>query len=64
MRIISSEEAAQVRKVRDSYAKTGDCNPEYQREFDALSDLRMAEMADNYRRHRGLPPNAKTPYGR
>jgi hypothetical protein len=64
MRIISSQETAQVRKVRDAYAKTGDCNPEYRREFDVLSDMRMKEMAANYRYHRGLPPDGKTPYDR
>lgn len=64
MRIISSQETSQVRKVRDAYAKTGDCNPEYRREFDALSDMRMREMAANYRYHRGLPPDGKTPYDR
>jgi hypothetical protein len=52
----------QARKVRDAYFKTGGLNPEYEKEFDILSDMRRASMAQNFRNERGLPPNAKTPY--
>lgn len=62
MIIDSKEVAAQAQKVRQAYAKTGDCNPEYRREFDVLSDMRRKEMADKFRDERGLPPDAKTPY--
>lgn len=55
-------EAAQAKKVRAAYATTHDVNPDYVREFEILADMRRANMAYAYRRVRGLPPNAKTPY--
>lgn len=55
-------EAAQAQKVREAYATTGSVNPEYQKEHSRLSDLRRANMANQFRRERGLNPNAKTPY--
>lgn len=53
---------AQAQKVRAAYAKTGSVNPEYEREFDTLSDMRRADMAEDFRHQRGLPPSEKTPY--
>ncbi|AGN82453.1 MULTISPECIES: hypothetical protein [Pseudomonas] len=53
---------AQAQKVEAAYAVTGSVNPEYEREFDILSDMRRAEMAKEFRSERGLPPTAKTPY--
>lgn len=55
-------EAIQAQKVRAAYAKTGGINPEYEREFDKLSDMRRANMATQFRSERGLPPDANTPY--
>lgn len=53
---------AQAQKVRAAYATTGNVNPDYEREFDILSDMRRAVMAQNFRNERGLPPSARTPY--
>ncbi|MHC5194845.1 hypothetical protein ACYSUW_13920 [Pseudomonas frederiksbergensis] len=55
-------EAAQAKKVREAYATTGSVNPAYEKAHSKLSDMRRANMADQYRRARGLSPNAKTPY--
>ena len=55
-------EAAQAQKVRKAYATTGSVNPDYEIEHSKLSDIRRSNMADQYRRARGLSPNAKTPY--
>ena len=60
--LMSQAEADQARKVNDAYSKTGSVNPEYEREFDILSDMRRASMAAKFRQSRGLPPNGKTPY--
>lgn len=54
--------AAQAQRVRAAYASTGSVNPDYAREFDALAEMRRASMADLYRKARGLPPSAETPY--
>lgn len=53
---------AQQKVVRAAYATTNDCNPEYKAQFDILSDLRRASMAQAFRDERGLPPDAQTPY--
>ena len=55
---------AQAVVVNQAYAKTNGLNPEYEREFDKLSDMRWKKMADDFRSARGLPPDAKTPYCR
>ena len=52
----------QSQKGRAAYAVTGSVNPEYEREFDILSDMRRAKMAQEFRAERGLPPTAATPY--
>lgn len=52
----------QAQRVRAAYAMTGSENPEYEREFAVLSDMRRASMADHFRKARGLSPAAKTPY--
>ena len=64
MIVVSAQETAQARKVRDAYSRTGDLNPEYLNEFDVLSDMRMNGMAREFRNQRGLPRDAKTPYDR
>ncbi|OAS07754.1 hypothetical protein AYO08_10540 [Pseudomonas putida] len=53
---------AQAQKVRAAYAVTGSVNPEYEREFDILSDMRRENMAQEFRAERGLPSTAETPY--
>jgi hypothetical protein len=55
---------SQAQKVRIAYAKTGNVNPEYEREFEILSNMRLDSMAANFRDGRGLPPDGKTPYDR
>lgn len=52
----------QQQAVRDAYAQGGLANPRYEAAFAALSEIRLRTMADQYRRARGLPPDAKTPY--
>ncbi len=52
---------AQAQKVEAAYAVTGSVNPEYEREFDILSDMRRAEMAKEFRSERGLPPTVENP---
>lgn len=59
---MSKAEVDQARIVNAAYWKTGTVNPEYEREFETLADMRRANMADKFRDARGLPPNAKTPY--
>lgn len=54
--------AEQAKRVNEAYALTGDCNPEYEREFDKLARMRAAQMAADFRAERGLPPSAPTPY--
>jgi hypothetical protein len=56
--------AIQAQKIRLAYAVTRSPNPEYEREFDILSDMRADAQAAQFRRDRGLPHNAKTPYDR
>lgn len=58
----AEEELAQ--RVREAYATTGDCNPEYEKLFDELSDLRAKNMAQAFRRQRGKPDQSPTPYDR
>lgn len=53
---------AQAQKVRAAYAVTGSVNPEYEREFEILSDMRRENMAQEFRAERGLPSTAETPY--
>lgn len=50
------------REVNQAYAVYGFNSQEYQQGFDELHDMQMQFMADNFRKERGLPPNAKTPY--
>lgn len=59
---IPDAEHAQARKVNEAYAMTNCPNPEYEREFDILSDMRRASMAEAFRKSHGLSPFAKTPY--
>lgn len=58
----SPEIQAQAKKVNAAYAKTNGLNPEYEREFDILAEMRRVAMAKDFRDSRGLPPDAKTPY--
>lgn len=58
------EEAMQARRVNLAYGKTNSCNPEYEHEFDILSEMRRKNMAEDFRKERGLPCDAKTPYCR
>lgn len=60
--LIPAIEVAQARKVNVAYAMTNSPNPEYEREFEILSDMRKASMADAFRKSRGLSYLAKTPY--
>lgn len=53
---------AQAQKVRAAYKVTWSVNPDYEREFDVLSDMRRVKMAQEYRAERGLPSTAETPY--
>lgn len=52
----------QAQKVRAAYAATDSVNPDYEREFNILSDMRRAEMAQEFRAECGLPSTAETPY--
>ncbi len=52
----------QAQRVREAYARTGNCNPEFELESDKLHDMRLAQMANDFRAERGLPSDAKTPY--
>lgn len=54
----------QANRARAAYARTGRVNPDYEREFDILSDMRADAQAKTFRQARGLPPDAKTPYDR
>ena len=58
------DEEIQAQRVREAYAKTGSRNPEFERECDILHDMRLDNMATQFRSERGLPPDAKTPYDR
>lgn len=49
----------QAQKVRLAYAVTRSPNPDYEREFDILSDMRADAQAEEFRRNRGLPSCAK-----
>lgn len=49
-------------EVNQAYATHGVHSAEYQKSFDELHDMNMTFMADHFRKDRGLPPNAKTPY--
>jgi hypothetical protein len=60
--IMNNAIEAQAQKVRAAYAATGSLNPDFEREFDILSDMRRAEMAQEFRAERGLPSTAATPY--
>lgn len=60
--ITQSDIARKQQAVRQAYAAHGFHSSEYQRGFDELHDLRMRFMAQQFRKHRGLPPNYRTPY--
>ncbi|MBD8089102.1 hypothetical protein IFT48_03840 [Pseudomonas fluorescens] len=51
-----------AQRVREAYATTNSCNPEYEKLFDELSDMRKNNMAQSHRRQRGLPEHSPTPY--
>ncbi|AXH59605.1 hypothetical protein [Pseudomonas amygdali] len=59
-----NEEEALAQRVREAYAKTGDCNPEYEQLFDELSQMRAKNMAQSFRQQRGKPDHSPTPYDR
>jgi len=59
-----NEEEALAQRVREAYAKTGDCNPEYEELFEELSQLRAKGMAKSFRQQRGMPDLSPTPYDR
>ncbi|MBI6882694.1 hypothetical protein [Pseudomonas putida] len=54
----------QQKIVREAYAKTNSLNPEYEAEFDKLSDMRAKADAKTFRKARGLHHEAETPYCR
>lgn len=53
---------AQRKKVNAAYRATNSVNPEYNAQFDILSNMRAEAQAQQFREARGLPPDAKTPY--
>ena len=53
---------AQQTLVKRLYTKTNSCNPDYEREFSRLSQMRRIQMAVQYRLDKGLSVKAKTPY--
>ncbi len=53
---------AKRREVIRAYYTHGFHSREYQEGFDQLHEMNMAFMAGEFRKERGLPPNAKTPY--
>lgn len=53
---------AKRHEVRKAYAAHGFYSTEYRQAFDELHDMNMAFMAAGFRKNRGLPPNATTPY--
>lgn len=57
--LMSQAEADQTRKVNAAYSKTGSVNPEYEREFDILSDMRRASMAAKFANLAGCHPTVK-----
>lgn len=59
---MSPEIAAQVSKVKTAYFTGGVSDPVYEQEFVILSTMRAAAQAERFRKERGLPPAAKTPY--
>lgn len=59
-----NEEEALAQRVRQAYAKTGDCNPEYEQLFEELSQMRAKGMAKSFRQRRGMPDLSPTPYDR
>lgn len=62
MAVSEAEIHAKRREVRRGYSTLGFHSQEYQEAFDQLHEMNMAFMADRFRKERGLPPNAKTPY--
>lgn len=60
--LIPASEEAQALKVNKAYALTNSPNPDYEREFEILSNMRRDSMAKAFRQSRGLSPFAKTPY--
>lgn len=56
----SREITAKRQQVRRVYAAHGFHSAEYQKEFDELHSLVMAQMKRQYRVGRDLPPNSKT----
>ena len=53
---------AKRREVNAAYSTHGFHSREYQDSFDELHDMNMMFMAGQFRKERGLPPNARTPY--
>lgn len=53
---------AKRREVNHAYSAFGFHSREYQQSFDELHEMNMTYMAEQFRKERGLPPNAKTPY--
>lgn len=60
--ITSNDIETKLQEVRKAYAKNDGCSPEYEKVFDELHIMNMIFMAQNYRKARGLSPDAKTPY--
>ncbi|TNC80872.1 MAG: hypothetical protein C9356_12160 [Oleiphilus sp.] len=52
----------QASKVRTLYARHQRCTAEYEREFAILHQMRLDQMAAEFRSSRGLSDHAKTPY--
>lgn len=48
--------------VNVAYCIHGFHSDEYQKSFDELHEMNMTFMANQFRKERGLPPNARTPY--
>lgn len=61
MRDLKQEIDAKHHEVCVIYANAGLC-PAYYAAFGELSALRMQDMANTYRKVRGLLPGAPTPY--
>lgn len=59
---VTSRIRAKRREVNLTYAEHGVQSKEYQQSFDELHDMNLVFMAEQFRKNRGLPPNAKTPY--
>lgn len=49
-------------EVNAAYRTHGFHSSRYQKSFDELHEMNMTFMANRFRKERGLPPNARTPY--